>query len=97
MIRIPKLTALFALLAAFFGRLPLLSACAVCVSGADGSIADAYGWSVLFLMATPYLVMGSIAGYLVYAYRRGAAQQEHTPAPADAPIRLALDQKETGR
>jgi hypothetical protein len=73
--------------------LPLAGACAVCLSGGDGAVADAYDWSVLFLMATPYLVMGSIAGYLVYAYRRGAAKKEQEVEPAEAPIHLALDQR----
>ncbi|MGH7928662.1 MAG: hypothetical protein ACREQV_12795 [Candidatus Binatia bacterium] len=78
-------------------NLPTARACAVCLSGAGGSVADAYDWSVLFLMATPYLVMGSIAGYLVYAYRRAAAKQEQEAAVGEAPVHLALDQKESAK
>jgi hypothetical protein len=96
MMRLRKFTALFVLLAASFARLPLARACAVCVSGAEGSAADAYGWSVLFLMATPYLVMGSIAGYLVYAYRRAAAKKQEA-AQAETALHLSLGQKESGR
>ncbi|HEX2229082.1 MAG TPA: hypothetical protein VHM64_18260 [Candidatus Binatia bacterium] len=96
MLRLPKLTASVMLLGAFFARSPLASACAVCLTGADGSASDAYNWSVLFLMATPYLVMGSIAGYLVYAYRRAAGKNEEKPAVTET-VHLSLDQKESGR
>jgi hypothetical protein len=57
----------------------------VCLGGADGSTADAYDWSVLFLMATPYLVIGSIAGYLVYLYRRAAAKENQAAAVESEP------------
>ena len=33
-------------------------------------------WTVLFLMATPYAVGGSIAAWLVYSYRRSIAARE---------------------
>jgi hypothetical protein len=95
-----KVTALLALLGALFAHLPVLHACAVCLTGADGAVADAYDWSVLFLMATPYLVIGSIAGYLVYAYRRAtanAAKEAQEAAAGEASIHLALDHKESGR
>jgi hypothetical protein len=95
--QIPKLIALFVLFAALFARVALVRACAVCISGADGSVADAYDWSVLFLMMTPYLVIGSITGCLVYAYRRATAKPEQQPGLAEAPVHLALDQKESGR
>jgi hypothetical protein len=92
-----KLTTLFVLPAVMFAHRPLVHACAVCLTGADGSVADAYDWSVLFLMATPYLVMGTIAGYLVYAYRRAAAKRERQAALEEAALNLAWDQKESGR
>jgi hypothetical protein len=97
MTQLPKLTALLALLAGLFSKLPVVHACAVCLTGADGAVADAYDWSVLFLMATPYTVIGSIAGYLVFAYRRASAKKELEGAAADAPVHLALDHKESGR
>ena len=66
-------------------RAPAVLACAVCVSGgANDPSADAYGWSVLFLMAAPYAVAGSVAGWLIYSYRRaalkGRAPEETEPA-----------------
>ncbi len=39
-------------------------------TAADDSITRAYNWGVLFLMAMPYVVAGSIAGWIVYSYRR---------------------------
>jgi hypothetical protein len=95
--QVRKLTALFVLLALSLARLPLARACAVCVTGAEGAVADAYDWSVLFLMAMPYLVMGSVAGYFVYAYRRASAEQEQDAADAEAGIYLSLEQKESDR
>ena len=95
--QVRKLTALFVLLAVSFARLPLARACAVCLTGAEGAVADAYDWSVLFLMAMPYLVMGSVAAYLVYAYRRAAAEKEQEAERAEAGTYLSLDQKESGR
>jgi hypothetical protein len=97
MMQLVKLTALFVLTAVMFAHRPLVHACAVCLTGADGSVADAYDWSVLFLMATPYLVMGTIAGYLFYAYRRAAAKREQQAALEEAAINLAWDPKESGR
>jgi hypothetical protein len=91
------ITAIIALLAALFARLPLLDACAVCLTGAGGSVADAYDWSVLFLLSTPYLVVGTIAGFLAYAYRRAAAKKAQNRAAEVAPVHLAWNQKENGR
>jgi hypothetical protein len=89
-----KLTALLVLLAPLFARLPLVSACAVCLTGADGAGAEAYDWSVLFLMATPYLVTGSIAAYIVCAYRRAAARKEHKAALDGASFSLEPEESQ---
>ena len=97
MMRPRKLAALFALAAGLFAKLPLARACAVCLTGAEGSVADAYDWSVLFLMTTPYLVVGSIAACLAYAYRRAAVKRARDAAAEAAPMQLAWNQKESGR
>lgn len=75
----------------------LAAACAVCVTGAgNDSTADAYNWSVLFLMTAPYVVVGSVVGWLVYAYRRAAKRQERSQG-TQPDIHLAWNQKESGR
>jgi hypothetical protein len=52
------------------------NACSVCVpGGADDPATDAYNWSVFFLMAMPYAVGGSIAGWFAFNYRRAAASR----------------------
>jgi hypothetical protein len=51
-------------------------ACAVCLSGDGEAVTEGYNASVLFLMATPYLVVASIAGGLVFAYRRALRRRE---------------------
>jgi hypothetical protein len=92
-----KFTALLALLWALFACLPQLHACAVCLTGVDGAVADAYDWSVLFLMTTPYLVVGSIAGCLLYGYRRAVANKASESTAERAPLHAAWNQKESGR
>ena len=84
--------ALIALLAS-----PLtVEACAVCVTGAGDATTDAFNWSVLFLMAAPYLVVGTIAGGLFLAYRRSAARREQTET-TESLVHLAWNDKENVR
>jgi hypothetical protein len=71
-------------------------ACAVCITGAGDPSADAFNWSVLFLMATPYLVVGSIGGYLFYTYHRAARRKAQTET-AQPLVHLAWNQKESER
>ncbi|MCZ6625182.1 MAG: hypothetical protein O7B35_13295 [Deltaproteobacteria bacterium] len=54
-----------------------VQACAVCLTGAAGAdpIADAFNWSILFLMAMPYTIVGSIGGWLFYAHRRATEKR----------------------
>jgi len=71
-------------------------ACSVCVTGASDPTADAFNASVLFLMATPYLVVGSIAGALFLAYRRTVAKREQGESEQPV-IQLAWNQEDSGR
>jgi hypothetical protein len=74
----------------------IANACAVCWAGDGGPIEEAFNWSVLFLMATPYAVVGSIAGWLFYSYRRSAAKRERNAATQ--PLgHLALNPEESRR
>jgi len=92
------------LLAVFVALLALAlpgsaAACAVCLTGAASGdpTADAFNWSVLFLMATPYTVVGSVGGWLFYTHRRAAAQKESGPKKEPPDLRLARIIKESGR
>jgi hypothetical protein len=71
-------------------------ACAVCLGGADDSTIEGYNASVLFLMATPYLVLGSIVGALVFTYRRALKKRALAEA-AEPDMRLAWNQEDSGR
>jgi hypothetical protein len=71
-------------------------ACAVCITGANDPTADAFNASVLFLMATPYLVVGSIAGGLYFVYRRAAVKREQDEA-AETAVHLAWNQEASER
>lgn len=70
------LFALVGLWTALFSSPALTRACSVCLTGDGDATTDAFNWSVIFLMSTPYLVVSSIAGSLFYTYRRSAAQRE---------------------
>ncbi len=65
-----------------------VQAWSACANGAsaDDSVTDAYNWAVLFLMAMPYAVAGSIAVWVFYAYRRagekrGRRKNKSLPGP----------------
>jgi hypothetical protein len=75
---------------------PALSAwaCSVCFGG-DGDH-DGYNASVLFLMATPYLVFGSIVGGLIFAYRRTLKRRQGEES-AEPVVQLTWNQEESGR
>ena len=74
----------------------IVQACSVCITGTDDPTAGAFNASVLFLMLTPYLVVGSIAGALYFVYRRAAAMRDQEQ-PVDGIIPLALTQDESAR
>ncbi|TAJ81501.1 hypothetical protein EPO44_17790 [bacterium] len=91
------------LLAVFLAVLALAlpevaDACAVCLTGAapGDPTADAFNWSVLFLMATPYTVVGSVAGWLVYTHWRAAKKDGRLRKKAPL-LRLAWIHKESGK
>ena len=77
----------------FLGAPLAAYACSVCLTGANDPTADAFNASVLFLMATPYAVVGSIGSGLYYAYRRKLAKQS-TEQNDQALAQPGLDQEE---
>ena len=71
--------------------------CAVCLTGsADDPLTDAFNWSVLFLMAMPYTVLGSIGAFLFYSYRR-SAKRASEPSARTTIVPLTWIHKESGR
>ena len=74
-----------------------VQACAVCLTGAspDDRVADAFNWSVLFLMSTPYTVIGSVAGWIFYAHRRAARKRDAVKGKAPV-LHLAWMHTESG-
>jgi hypothetical protein len=52
-------------------------ACSVCGGASIGTDPGlGFNTSLLFLMSMPYIVLGAIAGVLIYTYRRASGQQE---------------------
>ena len=90
------LLGLLSVFAALACSAAIVNACAVCWAGDGGPIEEAFNWSVLFLMAMPYAVVGSIAGWLAYSYRRSAAKQQ-TNEVAQPLGHLAWNPEESGR
>ena len=74
----------------------LAQSCAMCTSSfaPDDPASRAFSWSILFLMAAPYTIVGTVAGWLFYAYRRAPGRRRapvidlarvRHPAPAGGP------------
>jgi hypothetical protein len=93
-----ELKKVVAVVAAFAvaGVTSISGACSVCLTGAEDATAEAINASVLFLMATPYLVVGSIVGGLFLAYRRAAAKSELVEE-GQAAVPTSQNDKESGR
>lgn len=74
-------------------------ACAVCLTGASANdpVADAFNWSVLFLMAAPYTIVGSVGGWLAYTHWRAARKRDGKLKRKVPVLRLAWIHKESGR
>ena len=55
----------------------LAQSCAMCLSsfGPDDPTARAFSWSILFLMAAPYTICGTVAGWLFLMYRRAPGRR----------------------
>ena len=54
----------------------LAQGCAMCGTALkDDPTGRAISWSVLFLIAAPYTVVGLVGGYIFYSYRRAAADR----------------------
>jgi hypothetical protein len=87
------------LLGICWGFPALAHACSVCLTGANDPTADGFNWSVFFLMAAPYTVVGSIAGWLFHSYRRSVAREKTQEENRDAErlSNLALRAEESAR
>ncbi|MBI3988152.1 MAG: hypothetical protein HY347_00900 [candidate division NC10 bacterium] len=54
-----------------------VQACPVCVGPSSGDpTARGFYWGILFLMAMPFAIVGSIAGWLFYVNRRARNRRE---------------------
>jgi hypothetical protein len=75
----------------------LALACSVCLGGADGNdpLTDAFNSSVLFLMAMPYAIVGSIGGWIFYRHR--SVRKRGTPEKTTSVLHLAWNDKESRR
>jgi len=71
------------IVAAFVAIVPadaLAQGCAMCKTALDGPMdptTEAFNVSSLFLMATPYTVVGTIGDWMYFSARRGDRDSEH--------------------
>lgn len=75
-------------------------ACAVCFAGTGDASTHGFNASVLFLMSTPYLVLGAIAGAVFFKYRRSLKRRESGDRAEEAEppvIQVSWNQEESGR
>lgn len=84
------------LVAALLTRAVPSWACSVCLTGSTDAAIDGYNASVLFLMATPYVVVASIVGGLIFAYRRALKGSKATEEE-EAIVQLTWNQEDSGR
>ena len=90
---------LFALICAWTALVPIptiANACSVCLTGAGDPTADAFNASVFFLMAMPYAVVGSIAGGLIFVYRRALKRRDKAEG-AQPVVHLTWKREGSGR
>jgi hypothetical protein len=74
--RLAPLVAATVLLAGRAG-VALAQSCAMCASsfGPNDPVTKAFNWSIIFLMAAPYTLFGTVAGYVFFTYWRAAGRR----------------------
>jgi hypothetical protein len=91
-------TKILPLVGAFLAAMPdIARACSVCFADGDDAVSQAFNWSIGFLMAAPYAVVGLIGGSLFYLYRRAAVKRQQAKDTAEPGIQLSWHQEESGR
>jgi len=76
-----------ALLATALAPAAVLAQCAMCKTALDGPVdplTEAFNVSSLFLMATPYTVVGTVAAWIYIASRRRTPQSDHDDATPES-------------
>ncbi|MCC9605344.1 hypothetical protein LOC68_23425 [Blastopirellula sp. JC732] len=51
----------------------IVEACPTCKAGFGDRQADAYGWSIIFMMAMPFTLVGAFAAYVFWSIRSKAS------------------------
>lgn|SRR5512145_916310 len=65
--------------------------CAMCGSAlGDDPLGRAISWSVIFMMATPYMVVGSVGGWILYKHWRARPERGAVIALTRAATRRAI-------
>ena len=67
-------------------------ACPTCKSGLEdestgGNLIQGYFWSIMFMMATPFAILGCFSGYMYHEVRKARRQRATEETHSDAPQR----------
>jgi hypothetical protein len=63
--------------------LPQLAlACPGCKDNLTEQHVRAYGWSIIFMMSMPFLILGTLSAYFYYEVRKARKLQTKQPAPS---------------
>jgi len=93
---LPALMALVVVLA----LATLARACPNCASGeqerAGGDIVSGYFWSILFMLAMPFTILGSFSGYMYYLVRKDRAARAAAGEPQTSAAQRAANRSLPG-
>ena len=86
-----SVTTIFAVAAAIVVLSSLAEACPTCKTGledeaAGGNLIRGYFWSIIFMMATPFAILGCFSGYLYHAVRKARRDAEQIAEEQDDDI-----------
>ncbi len=62
----------------------LATACPTCkealAGGNSANLINGFGWSILFMMATPFVILGGLSAYFYYEIRKARMSSSHAVA-----------------
>lgn len=82
--------------ACLFLQPALATACPTCKDGLNENHVSAFAFSIVFMMAVPYVLLGGFFVYIAFVWWRRSTSPEAEQVSADQLARLALEKAEQG-
>lgn len=57
------------------GAARLAAVCPGCIEGSSSQVGMGYFWSIMFMMAVPFFVVGTVGGGIYWAYRQSMRRE----------------------